>query len=490
MTDPLEDVLTWVKSHPGTGLRDTDVPGASASELAALATLGRLCGQARTHLHPHLKTADALHHYFHGNQRVTDWFTGSTSPKAPDDVRDALIRLLAADGEDGLAHLYSKLVAPARRRTLGTFFTRALEVDRMISGWSEQASAPATVIDVGAGAGVGIYTMSAAQEWPEATVHAIDINPVTLGLLALRLANDTQPVDASGTNATVHLVLDDYIGWATANWASLPSPRLVLGNPPYTRMQLLPKAMREDLYEQAEGLLGRRASLAVLITAITVTLLEDDDGLCLLLPAQWLESDYAVGLRAWLWNATRRRIDLRLFSSSLFDDAQVDAVSLLIGPDNGTAQPLHVATNDDEFASTDRTAANPVEWRSLFGAASRAAQTRTAQAAAPRVRAVTTSATANQAPTTLTDVAVVHRGVATGANWFFVLSEADRDELAIPLDYVRPLMRRLRDANSETRPKRTSECVTDFASDAYRPRQRGRDRRSPQTEGPRRLAAG
>ncbi|MGB3184504.1 MAG: class I SAM-dependent methyltransferase [Ornithinimicrobium sp.] len=491
MTYPIEDVLDWVASHPGTGLNASHVPGANNAELATLATLGHLCGKALAILAPALADADARLAFCHGNQAVSEWFTGQHCPTPPTETTAAFISLLQSDSEDCLAVLYSQLVAPARRRTLGTFFTRPLEVERMVTGWSENAPAPATVIDIGAG--VGIYTISAAHRWPGATVHAIDVNPVTLGLLALRLASTSKHQDDTGTKTlgqsahgtsvsalsagtgcnpdeatatqatnsgastpnTVQLVLDDYVEWATENWRSLPAPRLVLGNPPYTRMQLLPPTVREYLHERSGGLVGRRASLAVLMTAITVTLLEAEDGLCLLLPAQWLESDYAVGLRSWLWYATRRRVELRLFSSALFEDAQIDAVSLLIGPEHDTTQPLRVGTNDNDLKAYDRTGLNPREWRSMFDHRADSQSTgKSPQASAkPTTQAPATSsptASNRKGRTTLADLATIRRGVATGANWFFVLSEAERDQLGIPYDFVRPLIRRLRDTVIDT----------------------------------------
>ena len=120
-----------------------------------------------------------------------------------------------------------------------------------------------------------------------------------LDLLALRVHDDDFPLRAATeTTAGQRVVLDDFTLWIREAWLGLPEGRLILGNPPYTRLQLLPLDQRDRLWEAAGGLCGRRASLSALITAMSLNALHPRDGLCLLLPAQWLESDYAQELRA------------------------------------------------------------------------------------------------------------------------------------------------------------------------------------------------
>ncbi len=260
---------------------------------------------------------------------LKEWLNGGPVP--PVRVCEAGEELLASPGEDALAGIYSAAVSPANRRRLGTFFTPRAEVQQMLAAWTLLgAEPPQTVVDVGAG--VGIFTLAAAHLWPAAGLHAVDVNPVTLGLLGLRAATDhvlTETTNSHGGG--VHLHLEDYLDFAQTELPSLPGPRLILGNP-YTRIQLLPPDERQRLIESTGGLCGSRASLAAVITAATIQSMGAEDGLCLLLPAHWLESDYASGLRSWLWAATSRPVRLHLFGHDLFPDAQVDTVSLLVGP--------------------------------------------------------------------------------------------------------------------------------------------------------------
>jgi hypothetical protein len=154
-----------------------------------------------------------------------------------------------------------------------------------------------------------------------------------------------------------------------------------------------------------------------------VRLLDPQDGLCLLLPAQWLETDYAVKLRDHIWSLRQRRVELHLFNSTPFTDVQVDAVALLIGQEEKSSQPLIVGS-DGKDRTISRTGRTPDRWRALFDG--------------PTVVA------ARPSEVKLEDFARVKRGIATGNNGFFILTESSRRAAGVPLSAVRPMVRRLR----------------------------------------------
>ncbi|GGF18117.1 XamI DNA methyltransferase [Subtercola lobariae] len=335
--------------------------------------------------------------------------------------------VLEADADGGLAGLYSTIVKRAHRRQLGTFFTPTAEVKFMLDLWDEiEESSPDVVIDVGAG--VGVFTAEAAKRWPQAKVVAVDINPVTLGLLAVRLFSDSVTDSAKDFEARVTLVREDFTTWFVSGRAPEPGRRLVLGNPPYTRAQLLELAERERLHELTDGLCGSRASLSTVITALTLQRLAPSDGLSLLLPAQWLESQYARKLRSRLWNEQRRSVELRLVESEdLFGGAQVDAVALLVGAERDTPRPFRIGKwREPELEELDRTEPVPDSWRQAFDHS-------------PMLEPQTIL----KEQFVLSDLAEVHRGVATGANATFVLDETVA--LGLPVDATRRVVTRLVD---------------------------------------------
>lgn len=417
-----EMLLKWLRGYGGPPVAADWVPGASAEERRRLAALGgvvrELTGAGRSDVRTISGGGWAT-------AELKEWI--SSGPEPPKSVLDAARGLLELAGEEGLADVYASAVSGRSRRRLGTFFTRPSEVRWMIRSWRKLRHSPASIVDVGAG--VGIFTIAAARSWPHSHVHAVDINPVTLGLLAWR-AGDLVPVRESASAAPgVRLVLDDFVEWLTLQWTSIPSPRLVLGNPPYTRLQLLPRADRDRLAVAAGELCGRRASLSALITASVLRRLDDPDGLCLLLPAQWLESDYAAGLRRWLWAARRRRVELHLFESDTFSDAQVDAVSLLVGPVRRVNQPFAVSTDGKPATRRlDRSEDCPDQWRHLFRPSDWPPTSRILRTGRP-----------------LSAFATVKRGVATGANRFFVVSHRQIEKFDLPMEALRPVIQRLRD---------------------------------------------
>ncbi|HEX7197787.1 MAG TPA: methyltransferase [Candidatus Limnocylindria bacterium] len=334
----------------------------------------------------------------------------------PADVVAELDAAVKEGGDEVLAHLYASVVAGPRRRVLGTFFTPSDEVATMLKMWDTTQPAPVTVVDVGAG--VGVFTAQAARRWAQAHVTAVDVNPVTLGLLGARMSLP----DINGDADRIHLVLEDFTTWLPS-WSE-GTGRLILGNPPYTRGQLITPKDRQRLLAACDGLCTSRASLSAFITALSLKHLGSDDGLCLLLPAQWLESSYAAGLRRHLLLADRRRVELRLAPAELFSDAVVDAVVLLVGTERADNQPFIVSDWEGTASHpVDRATAGDDGWRSWFDK----------KASAPR--------TAGSRK--LSELAILRRGTATGANEFFCLSDDAVAEHALPTTALRPMIRRL-----------------------------------------------
>ena len=366
------------------------VPGASLAERKSLHRLG---GLVRGLLEEARSTAS-----LHRPDDVALWL--SEGAQADTAVRDEVGAALRIEPDQVLAGLYTGLVRSSNRRPLGTFFTPDAEAAFMLKRWSATQADPAHVVDVGAG--VGVFTAAALAQWPSASLHAVDINPVTLGLLEMRLAA-AERGRSKPTTSHPHLVLGDYLEWLSTSWPDLEGCRLVLGNPPYTRASLLPKEDRARITSSAGGLAGSRASLSTIMTAASLNSLKPRDGLCLLLPAQWLEARYAEALRQRLWALEARRIELRLFRSGLFKDAQVDAAMLLVGAEHRAPGFFVAPDMDGEPREIPRSGSAPSRWRSMVDGAE--------------------EVTPNLQTVTLGSLARVRRGTATGANDFFVLPD-------------------------------------------------------------------
>lgn len=255
VTADLDVALSWVRSTLAPPIAQNLVPGASEDERRMLTVLGGLVSSIVPASERVGWPADVL-----------AWLRGG--PVADQQVGQAALRAIRSNPDEVLASIYAQLASGENRRSLGTFFTPATEVDLMLEMWSATEPAPSTIVDVGAG--VGIFTASAAERWPRAQVFAVDINPVTLGLLALRTwVGDIELRDEDSPDSGVRTVRADFTEWIR-DLQEKPGPRLILGNPPYTRSQLMSAEDRARLVIAADGLCGSRASLSALITAISL----------------------------------------------------------------------------------------------------------------------------------------------------------------------------------------------------------------------------
>ncbi|WP_419707716.1 Eco57I restriction-modification methylase domain-containing protein [Promicromonospora sp. NFX87] len=394
----LLEVLAWVRDVTPDSPALRPIVGVSDSELRQLARLaallrGRLADDAPADLVAAL-TADA-----------------PIEPSAA--AVSSFDRLVKDDAVDKLAHLYAVVVKPANRRPLGTFFTPRSSAKAIVDSYASRHDAPAEVVDVGAG--VGIFSEIARAAWPNAGIHAIDINPLTLGLQAVAAAGRPE--------WNVRLELADYRLWLDSN--TLTRPTLYLGNPPYTRWQLLDGEARVTLLEATKGLVGARANLSTLFLAMTLAKLRREDSLAMIIPAGWMRADYGKNLRSHLRAAGHRRVSLRLADSWRFDRAIVDAVLVEIGPEALCPQPIEVS----DWSGSEQLTVSRSDGQAVFPAPGRT------HPAAPSL---------DSNVVRLGEFARVTRGTASGANGFFVKPASDWDRMGIPATFRRALARRLR----------------------------------------------
>ena len=118
---------------------------------------------------------------------------------------------------------------------------------------------------------------------------------------------------------------------------------------------------------------------------------------------------------------------LLLHEDQLFDDVTVDAVILLVGAQRDEIQDFVVAKWGEDGQRIDRVSADADGWRGWFTTPP------TAVAESPAVPAHR-----------LDEVAVVRRGVATGKNAFFLLSEDALAQRPLPPNALQRVVHRLR----------------------------------------------
>jgi adenine-specific DNA-methyltransferase len=402
------DVERWLADAKCSALAERLVPGTTSDERRQLAALG---GLVRHML------ADMPREW---PEAVRTW--AERGPVPPGDVlAEARIRMNGSG--DWFATVYEHIVTGPNRRRLGTFFTPPEVVELMLERASAVLPEPAVVVDPGAG--VGAFSVAAVTRWPDAKVYAVDVNVVTLGLLAARL-------ESRGESERVALVLEDFISWVQRTNV-LGGGRLFLGNPPYTRHQELTRSTKiRALRATGELVDSGLSGLAAYFLGAAIARLADSDALCFVLPGSWTEGRHGAGLRKWMWEALKRPVELLAFPTEvqIFPGTRVNAVIATIGPARSkeatfrTGQIFAGQTTTTRSRSVERIGEPP----SSFGPLLWPVKKYTQVASVP-----------------LSTLGRVRRGVATGANHFFFLT--DDEAKVVPKRLLRPGIRRLRELN-------------------------------------------
>jgi hypothetical protein len=384
-----------------------EVEGASKEEAHLLGALGSIAAEV------------AGDHVARWPESVRRW--AEEAPACPAEIIDG-VREALGTGAEPLAALYNVSISRVHRRRLGTVFTPTPVVDHMIDLVADlMHGAPDCVVDPGAG--VGAFTVAAAKRWPDARIVAVDVNVVTLGLLATRIAFelDAEPIDAQGLQR-IELVHHDYLDRLSDRFGAGKGRLLTLGNPPYTRIQELPAEYRARATALCGDIIDSgHANLAVLFQAATLEHMQDQDAACMVLPGSIGYTRASRGLRQWLWHSHRPIAMHRTPATARpFTGNSVQATVVAVGPVAGERSPVRMARVrfDGDAAAIveewegDRGGAEPSNWFWTGGARSRS----------------------DTVP--LSEFATVRRGVATGANAVFFLTDAEAARL--PADVVSP----------------------------------------------------
>ncbi len=404
----------WARS--ASILQPADVAGASALEAQVLAALGGVAREI------------GGEHVAHWPLKVREW--AEKAPVPPADLVEAVRQSMGCQ-EDPLSLLYEAGISPANRRRLGTVFTPQLLVDYMLDlAAAELKEPPACVLDPGAG--VGAFTVAAAKRWPDARIVAIDVNVVTLGLLAARISFEMDDPECHPGLSRIELVLDDYLDAVRNFFDDAAAPTLVLGNPPYTRVQELPTRIRRKAAEMSSGIVENgHANLAVLFQAATLAKMRPEDVSCMVLPGSLSYTHSSRGLRKTLWRSRRAiSVSRTRATTRAFAGRSVQAAVLLIGAERKKREPMKLARVEIKEGSVavvddwkqSRTGVEPDNW---FWTAADSEQR-----------------SDGREHVALSDFATVRRGVATGANEMFFLTDAEAEEM--PEEVVVPAIPSLR----------------------------------------------
>lgn len=326
----------------------------------------------------------------------------------PTDLPLAQARAAILAGEDPLGEALCRARPARERRALGAFYTQPAIIAPMLE-WV-LARQPARLVD--AGCGSGRFAAGAVRRQPDLAVVAIDVDPLATLLTRAALAVLEAPT------ATV----------LQADYATLQLPRIAgrtayVGNPPYVRHHNLSVASKawavrtgRQLGYTVSGLAGLHAHF-YLATAVHA---QPGDIGCFVTSSEWLDVNYGAIIRDLLIDGLGGQalhvVDPRAVP---FEDAMTTAVVACfeVGqpPDSIRFQRVQTAT----------------ELRDLEAgrAIGREALARTTRWT-PLLRELRVNPERSET-LPLRALARVHRGVATGANDFFVLTRERARALGI-----------------------------------------------------------
>lgn len=345
--------------------------------------------------------------------------TGDTSA-----LRDALKHVIAeldvppgdaawTDGRDVLGAAYERLLPGPARRPLGQFFT-PLWIGRVMARWLLDGS-PRLLLDAGCGSGSLLAAVAHERSKPTRLV-GLDVDP-----LAITMAKANQALRAIDELDLRHgdFLLDDLA----------EHPDAIICNPPYTRHHALPASTKQAIHNGFAERLGIQfshlASLHVLFLVRALEVATDEARVAFITPMHWLDMNYANEVKKLLLKQAHVEAIVSFPADELvFDHAVTTATVTLIrkGARRDPTRLLRVsATNKDEIAAALR---DP-DAGELVTLSDNGKWTRRSQR--PITRGIR-----------LDGVATVRRGIATGCNAFFVLSDRDRRDLHLAKSCLRP----------------------------------------------------
>ena len=365
-------------------------------------------------------------------------------------LQDAIEVIKAHKASDRLGQLYGELMPPEERRRLGEFYTPRPIAEFMV-GWAVRERGE-HVLDPCVGSGTflieafhtlrglgaeGLYGLPHQ-------LYGVDINPLavlmaTINILSLNpgVSPNIYLADFLSLN---HQAMCE-LGFEQTNFDT------IVCNPPYTRHHDLLPSYKEKIARMIEAEtdwpISRLSSIYVHFFIHAYQFLKDGGRLAFITPSEWMEADYGTILRRFL--AEKARLDsIILFGEDLlafpntltracitlaYKEAPGDYISLIElrswPPVSELAEAVEAGLERDygwgRVKLRRLTDMDPyIKWTPLFREDTRR--------------------TMPHFITKLGSLASISRGIATGANEFFTLSEEEVRRYGIERKYLKPVV--------------------------------------------------
>lgn len=326
------------------------------------------------------------------------------------------------DGLDIVGTAYEQLLTGSQRRGSGQFFT-PFWAGEVIAAWVLRERAE-LLLDAGCGSG-GLL-IPAARHPARGRMQLLGIDADPLAISMAETNKKLRGIDACTLRISDFLTDD------------LPErPDRVVSNPPYSRPTAIPHWQRTQIHEELNRRFGRRfsrrTSLHALFLLRALELSSDDAWLAFITPSDWLDVNYGREVKQCLLE--RAHVEALIFFDAdhlFFGGARTTAVITLIrkGITGSRTRVIRLGKTlpgpATVFAAVRR---GRVDKSLRLEELSLDASLKWARPVPKHRRGVL-----------LGEVARVHRGIATGANRYFCLSEDERVRRGIPRAALRPCL--------------------------------------------------
>ncbi len=217
--------------------------------------------------------------------------------------------------------------------------------------------------------------------------------------------------------------------------SALPRPTLILTNPPYVRHHHLNAEQKKRLGERAGSITGIKvnglAGLYVYFMLIAHDWLADGGFATWLIPSEFMDVNYGTALKTYLTQKVTLASIHRFDPSDVqFDDALVSSAVVSFRKTPPTPQSKARFTYGGTVTA-------PLYSQQIPFVDLQCARKWTVYPQGPEVqrtgKCVSTSLT-------LGDLFHIRRGIATGANDYFILSRAEAKHLELPENYLKPIL--------------------------------------------------
>jgi adenine-specific DNA-methyltransferase len=369
---------------------------------------------------------------------------GIVPPRSLTEAVEEYVGRAACDTFNPWGRLYSTLVPQSQRRRIGQFWTDELIADWMIT-WL-LASGPGSLVDVGCGAGNFLLKATERSASPDVRMDlfGLDISPLLLNLTLAAL--HTAHGEAAAT--AVRLEERDYL------YTPLPTHMgAVICNPPYTRHHHIPaetKAQLQAFFKRTLRLeVSRQGTLAFYFLLKLIAEMPQGASAAVIAPMETLDARYGSVAKRALCEHTEMAAIIH-FSAEMnaFHKVDVGASILLFRKGRHPGNQVRHLTLTALPTTADLMACLEID-RDIsdvgFGSLVIEPQDRLLEV--PKWRSITMFTRQKVEPSgghlvvPLKALASVVRGIATGANEFFVLSTTQVGERALESYVVRTLQR-------------------------------------------------